>query len=90
MARMVTCETCGADVPEPGMYCSAGADLVCGGHAPVAGCGRVLTQAERHWYGDCCEKCTEEWGDRIEAWRTGGEDHEFEKFYGGQQDRRLQ
>jgi len=78
----VTCKTCGAKVPAPGMYCSAGLDLVCQGQPPVPGCGAVLTPDERHWYGYSCENCQVEWNDRINAWRAGGGDSALEEMFG--------
>lgn len=75
------CKTCGAEVPEPGMYCSAVAIAVCQGHAPEPGCGNVLTAEERHWYGTCCEVCERRWGDRMDAWSNGGTDLELDEMF---------
>lgn len=77
----VTCKTCGAKVPAPGMYCSAGMDLICQGRAPVAACGAVLTPGERHWYGSSCERCEKEWSERIEAWRQGAQDTDLDAMF---------
>jgi len=44
-------------------------------------CGQYLTDEERHYYGECCEKCVREWGDEIEAWRKGGVDAELDALY---------
>ena len=76
------CERCGANVPEPAMFCSATEVLVCQGQPPVAGCGNVLTADERHWYGTCCEACEEAWNDRIETWRRGGQDADLDTMFG--------
>lgn len=81
MAKTVTCTKCGADVPAPGMFCSAQDDLLCQGQPPVPGCGKVLTPDERHWYGYCCEECEGEWSRRIEAWRRGGADTDMDKMF---------
>lgn len=78
----VICKTCGTKVPSPGLYCSAGVDLICQGRIPVPGCGAVLTAEERHWYGSSCEKCEAEWSARIETWRRGTEDAALDEMYG--------
>lgn len=52
-------------------------------HPPQAGCGQVLKAEERHYYGDTCERCVREWGERIDIWKNGGEDPEFDNIYDG-------
>lgn len=79
--KTVCCKTCGSEVPEPGMYCSATVDLVCRGRAPVPPCGAILTAEERHWYGTTCERCEVEWGERIDQWRRGGVDSELDRMF---------
>jgi len=54
---------------------------VCLGRHPVAGCGRVLTEHERHYYGACCEDCERAWGDRITAWNDGADDAELDSMF---------
>ena len=41
-------------------------------------CGNILSDEERHYYADRCEKCEGVWHDRIEAWRHGGADSEID------------
>ena len=53
--------------------------LICTGHDTLAGCGAVLTDEERRYYGVSCEKCEQEWLARIEAWRAGAPDKEFDE-----------
>lgn len=55
--------------------------LICLGQVPVAGCGRILTDEERHYYGNACEDCTRKWGEAIDAWRRGGECAELDTLY---------
>lgn len=52
--------------------------FICLGQPPVAGCGRILTDEERHYYENACEDCTRKWGKVIEAWRRGGENEELD------------
>ncbi|MDT4740247.1 hypothetical protein [Bradyrhizobium sp. WYCCWR 12699] len=52
--------------------------FICTGHDTIAGCGAVLTDEERRYYHVCCEKCEQEWLARIEAWRAGAADAEFD------------
>ncbi len=47
------------------------------------GCGNVLTDEERHYYGKRCETCEREETERIAAWRAGGEDAELDALYDG-------
>lgn len=74
--------TCGAPVPFKNGSCSAGPHLVCQGQPPVPPCGAILTAEERHWYGSTCERCEQEWGARIERWRSGGADIELDRMFG--------
>lgn len=55
--------------------------FVCLGMHPVAGCGRILTDDERYYYGHSCEACTRAWNETIEAWRKGGENPELDKMF---------
>lgn len=80
--RQIVCQTCGASVSEPGMFCSAGTDLICQGRDFIPPCGATLTADERHWYGACCERCEREWYDRIETWRRGGQDTLLDEIFG--------
>lgn len=45
-------------------------------------CGAPLSAEEKRYYGDRCEQCERDWFDRIEAWRTGGEDSDLDRLYG--------
>lgn len=47
------------------------------------GCGRVLTDEERHYYGATCEECERDQTERIAAWRAGGDDPELDALYDG-------
>lgn len=77
------CEKCGTEVDRDGSLCSADDNtLICYGHRPVGGCGAILTAEERHWYGSCCEKCEQSWGNRIESWRLGSNDPELDEMFG--------
>jgi hypothetical protein len=49
------------------------------------GCGAVLTDEERHYYGTRCETCESEWSDRVTAWRKGAADPELDAQYDGPQ-----
>ncbi|HWX13476.1 MAG TPA: hypothetical protein VNY06_01125 [Methylocella sp.] len=73
---------CGAEVPEPGMYCSATTIFICQGREPKPGCGHLLTAEERHWYGSCCEDCEQRWSDRIGEWCDGARDAELDAMFG--------
>jgi hypothetical protein len=55
--------------------------FICIGRPPIAGCGKVLTDEERHYYEVCCEACMRAWGEAIEAWRRGGENHELDAMF---------
>lgn len=55
--------------------------LICLGRAPVPGCGRILTDEERHHYVACCETCTREWGRMIDEWRRGGKNEELDRMF---------
>lgn len=47
-------------------------------------CGDVLSDEERHYYEDHCEKCEGEWHARIVNWRTGQtQDTELDDMYSG-------
>lgn len=52
--------------------------FICTGHDTLVGCGAVLTDEERCYYHVCCEQCEQEWLARIEAWRAGADDAEFD------------
>lgn len=47
-------------------------------------CFEPITTAEQHFYEDRCERCEQEWHERIQAWRAGGEDKELDNLYGGE------
>ncbi len=55
--------------------------LICLGQPPVTGCGAILTEEERHWYGYSCEKCQQEWFERIGSWRRGGQDRDLDEMF---------
>lgn len=55
--------------------------LICLGETPIAGCGRILTDEERHYYGRACEDCTRKWSEAIEDWRRGGENAELDAMF---------
>lgn len=55
--------------------------LICVGRPPVAGCGKVLTDEELHYYEDSCEACMRLWGDVVAAWRRGGENAELDAMF---------
>ena len=44
-------------------------------------CGAVLTDEERHYYGNRCEKCERAEFERVESWRHGGQDEELDRIY---------
>lgn len=44
-------------------------------------CAKPLTAEEAKYYETRCENCEREWGERIEAWRKGGEDGELDLLY---------
>ena len=44
-------------------------------------CGSVLTDEEQYYYENQCESCVREQGERIAAWRHGGEDPELDAFF---------
>jgi hypothetical protein len=48
--------------------------FICTGHDTLAGCGAVLTDEKRHYYGASCENSEQEWLARIQSWRAGGAD----------------
>jgi hypothetical protein len=54
--------------------------FICAGHEPIPGCGRVLTDEERHYYSGGCETCERAWSDAIGAWRRG-ESKEHAEFF---------
>lgn len=81
--RLVICSSCDATVDAPGMFCSAGVDLICQGRDMVEGCGKLLTPDERHYYGSTCNECESEWCRRIEVWRVGGHDPVCDKMFSG-------
>lgn len=54
---------------------------ICLGRAPIAGCGRILTDDERHYYGDSCEACIRAWDDAIDDWRRGGENEWLDELF---------
>lgn len=45
-------------------------------------CASPLTNDEKNYYGNRCERCEKDWHSRIEAWRRGGEDKELDELYG--------
>lgn len=45
-------------------------------------CGNALTDEELHYYLGRCEKCERAYHDRIDAWRAGGDDTEFDEAFG--------
>lgn len=55
--------------------------LICLGHPPLPGCGRVLTDEERHYYERCCEACERAWGDALHEWHRGGENPDFDRMF---------
>lgn len=55
--------------------------FVCIGHDPVPGCGRVLTDEERHYYGTACEECERRWSEIIEAWHRGEDNPELDAMF---------
>jgi hypothetical protein len=59
--------------------------LICMGEAPLPGCGRILTDEERHYYGTCCETCERAWGEAIESWRRGGSNELLDAMFNEQQ-----
>ena len=61
--------------------------LICLGNAPIAGCGRVLTDEERYYYGTCCEACMRLWDEAIDAWRRGGENAALDTMFDAKPER---
>jgi len=55
--------------------------FICVGVRPFAGCGRTLSDEERHYYGTACERCTRLWGEAVTAWRRGGDDADLDKMF---------
>lgn len=51
-------------------------------------CGAVRTAEERHYYFTRCDECEKEWSARIDEWRRGGEDQEFDKMFSVPKDTR--
>lgn len=45
-----------------------------------SGCGRVLNDDERNYYGIACEACISAGHDRIAAWREGADDPELDQI----------
>lgn len=58
--------------------------FICLGQAPIAGCGRILTDEERHYYSFICEGCTRKWSEAIDDWRRGGENRELDAMFGAE------
>ena len=54
--------------------------LICVGHAPLPGCGRILTDEERHYYSGGCESCERAWSEVIGAWMRK-EPSEYAEFF---------
>lgn len=54
---------------------------ICIGHEPIAGCGKILTNHERKYYGTSCENCEELWSKRIDDWKAGAEDAELDAMF---------
>jgi hypothetical protein len=54
---------------------------ICLGYMQIPGCGHVLTDEERYYYGSCCEDCMTAWSDEIAAWRKGGENAELDAIF---------
>ena len=50
------------------------------------GCGAILTDAEREYYGTACEKCTTEDHERLKAWRAGTDDTELDERFDAKPD----
>mgnify|MGYP007083427295 CR=1 FL=1 len=46
-------------------------------------CLRPLTDEERHYYETRCEACEGEWQERLQRWKRGHDDAEFDQLYGG-------
>lgn len=44
-------------------------------------CFEPMTAIEQHYY-EC--RCEQEWFERVEEWRHGGEDKELDELYGGE------
>lgn len=59
---------------------------ICIGDTWGDGCGRVLTDEEREYYGTCCEACVRDSVERVRRWRQGGEDKELDLMFDGPQD----
>jgi hypothetical protein len=55
--------------------------FICLGEAPIAGCGRILTDEERYYYSTSCEDCARLWGEEIDAWRAGGPNVELDRMF---------
>jgi hypothetical protein len=55
--------------------------FICLGMEPVAGCGKTLTDAERHYYTHSCEACVQKWNAAITAWTSGGSDDALDRMY---------
>ena len=55
--------------------------LICTGHWPVAGCGKLLSEEEREYYGSCCEECERDWSATIGTWRSGGENPDLDAMF---------
>lgn len=54
---------------------------VSGGVMLCRDCCEPMTATERHYYGTRCERCEQEWHERITEWRTGGADKELDEMY---------
>ncbi len=44
-------------------------------------CGVTLNEEELYFYEITCEDCEQKWLKRIEAWRGGAEDKEFDEQF---------
>lgn len=56
---------------------------ICVGDMWSDGCGRVLTDDERHYYETCCESCCREGLDRVLEWKRGGGDQSLDEMFDG-------
>jgi len=47
-----------------------------------AECDKPLTAEEQYFYEDRCEQCERAWVHRINSWRMGHPDTEFDELFG--------
>jgi hypothetical protein len=55
--------------------------FICLGCDFIPGCGRVLTDEERHYYDRRCEDCTRAWDEAIDSWRLGEDNHYLDRLF---------